>query len=522
MVHLKIDNIEIKVPQGTTVLEAAHSAGIVIPSMCYKRGHKNHPSCMVCLVKDNKTGGLTTSCSLVATNGMELSSNDPQVLDARKEALELLMSDHVGDCEAPCSLACPAKMNIPKMNRLIASGKFDESLAVVKEDIALPYVLGYICPAPCEKACRRKQVDEAVSVCLLKRSAAAEAKPEVTAAKAQNINANPQKVAIIGSGPAGLSAAYYLLTFGYSCVLFDKNDNAGGTLRYSIPDEALPKNVIESEVDILRQLGAEFTFNFSVTKDNFETAILNKFDAVVVATGSIGEDNWLSGIFETTKNGITAENGTLSTSKPGIFACGSVIRTHKMAVSSVAQGKTAATSVHCYLQGKPLEKPVRKFNSHFTKLNPSEIEEYLKESVTNNRNTPTEGYLKGFTAVEAMKEAVRCMHCDCRKLDNCKLRDFSDEYKIDRKKYHIGDRKPITKHYQHEDVIYEPEKCIKCGLCVDITLESNEIAGLAFVGRGFDVRIDASLDATLKEGLTHTTRECVESCPTGALAWKSK
>jgi ferredoxin len=504
--------------------------------MCYKEGYQNHPSCMVCLVKDIKTGNLTTSCSLVAVDGMELSSNDPQVIEARKEALELLMSDHVGDCEAPCSLACPAKMNIPQMNRLIAANKFEESLQVVKKDIALPYVLGYICPAPCEKACRRKQVDDAVSICMLKRFVAAEYKTTISPRYKKNELNSTQypsplpnwggagggvNVAIIGCGPAGLASAYYLLNYGYSCVLFDKNDNAGGTMRYSISDEELPKSAIDSEVDILRQLGAKFKFNYTVTKDNFETDILKKFDAVVIATGSLASDNWFVDLFETSKNGIAAEDGTLSTSKPGVFACGSVIRTHKMAVSSVAQGKAAAVSAHCYLQGKPFEKHVRKFNSHFTRLNPSEIDEYLKESVVDNRHKPNDGHLKGFTAIEAVKEAMRCMHCDCRKLDNCKLRDFSDQYKIDRKKYLIGDRKMMTKHYQHEDVVYEPEKCIKCGLCIDITLKSKELTGLTFVGRGFDVRMEASLDGTLKEGLTHTAQECVDACPTGALAWKT-
>src|SRR5512145_2060143 len=172
MVRLKIDQKEIMVAEGTTVLEAARQAGITIPSMCHVKGYGNHPSCMVCMVKDNKNGSLIPSCSLRATEGMDISSDDPEVLKARKQSLELLFSDHVGDCEAPCSLACPAGMNIPLMNRLIAEGRFTEALRVVKEDIALPYILGYICPAPCEKACRRKQIDTAVSVCLIKRSAA--------------------------------------------------------------------------------------------------------------------------------------------------------------------------------------------------------------------------------------------------------------------------------------------------------------------------------------------------------------
>jgi NADPH-dependent glutamate synthase beta subunit-like oxidoreductase/ferredoxin len=516
MIHLKIDNTEISVPEGTTVLDAAKSIGIEIPSMCYRKGFDNHPSCMVCLVKDKKTGNLVSSCALKVTDGMEIISADDEVREARKEALELLMSDHVGDCEAPCSITCPAGMNIPQMNRLIASGKFEEALNVVKEEIALPYVLGYICPAPCEKACRRKQVDESVSVCILKRFTAQhnyvpESKPQ---------NQSSGKVAIIGAGPAGLAGAYYLQKMGYACVVFDKQENAGGNLRYAIPDKDLPKHALDAEVEIIRQLGAEFRFNIQVTADNFETEIRQKFDAVIIATGDIAISNHLTALFENSKVGISADEGTFVTSLPGVFACGSAIRAQKMAVRAVAQGKATAISVDLYLKGKELRKPVKMFNSRFDKLTPAEYAEYLKESIPDNRLTPDRGMMEGFSKEEAMKEASRCLHCDCRKLDNCKLRTYADAYTIDRKKYVLGDRKVISKHFQHDTVVYEPEKCIKCGLCVDITLQNNELTGLSYVGRGFDVRIDVPFSQSLKEALINTAEKCVEACPTGALSSK--
>jgi NADPH-dependent glutamate synthase beta subunit-like oxidoreductase/ferredoxin len=426
------------------------------------------------------------------------------------------MSDHVGDCEAPCSITCPAGMNIPQMNRLIASGKFEEALNAVKEEIALPYVLGYICPAPCEKACRRKQVDESVSICILKRFTAQHNHvPEP-------ISQHPSsgKVAIIGAGPAGLAGAYYLQKMGYACVVFDKNENAGGNLRYAIPDKDLPKHSLDAEVEIIRQLGAEFRYNSMISADNFETEVRQKFDAVIVATGDIAISNQLTALFEGSKVGIAAEEGTFATSLTGVFACGSAIRSQKMAVRAVAQGKAAATSVDLYLKGKELQKPVKMFNSRFDKLTPAEYEEYLKESIPDNRVTPGKGMMEGFSAQEAMKEAARCLHCDCRKLDNCKLRTYADAYTIDRKKYVLGDRKVISKHFQHDTVVYEPEKCIKCGLCVDITLQNNELTGLSYVGRGFDVRIDVPFSQSLKEALINTAEKCVEACPTGALSSK--
>ena len=120
MIKIWIDQTEIEVPEGTSILLAAKMAGVNIPSMCFEDGHKNHPSCMVCLVKDNGTGKLLPSCAHPAMDGMEILSDIDEVRDARQQALELLLSDHVGDCEAPCRRACPAFMNIPLMNRLIA------------------------------------------------------------------------------------------------------------------------------------------------------------------------------------------------------------------------------------------------------------------------------------------------------------------------------------------------------------------------------------------------------------------
>jgi len=521
MIRLKIDNIEIETTEGTTLMEAARKAGITIPSMCYMKGYENRPSCMVCLVKDTKSGAFMPSCAMLAANGMEISSTDKDVLDARKVALELLLSDHVGDCEAPCSLACPAGMNIPLMNRLIGEGSFTEALNTVKEEIALPYILGYICPAPCEKACRRKQVDSPVSICLLKRVTAVlgtDEKSEAAERKIEQSANGTGKVAIIGSGPAGLAAAYYLQLHGHSCTLFDKSAEAGGTLRFAIPEEELPKGVIDHEAEIIRSLGAIFRFNSLVDEDFFNSEIKGHFDAVIIATGDVASENHLKNILPVSGSGIQVNDKDMSTSVPGIFVCGSAIRAHKMAVRSVAQGKTAADSVHNYLEKKQYEKPEKVFNSRFDKLMPVEYEEYLKESTPLARVTPVAGLSGGFSADEAMAEALRCLHCDCRKQDNCKLRIYANEYKIDRKRYLVGERKPMTKQIQHEVIVYEPEKCIKCGLCIEISESEGEKFGLSFEGRGFDVIINSPLGVTFSESLTKAAVKCAEGCPTGALS----
>jgi NADPH-dependent glutamate synthase beta subunit-like oxidoreductase/ferredoxin len=514
-ITLKIDNQDITVPSGTSVLDAAKTLGIHIPSMCYRNGFTNHPSCMVCLVKNKKTGALVSSCALKVTEGMEIITSDDEVNDARKEALELLLSDHVGDCEAPCSITCPAGMNIPEMNRLIGAGKFIEALNVVHREIALPYVLGYICPAPCEKACRRKQIDDAVSICMLKRFTA-DSLPQVSLPSFKDEKAS---VAIVGTGPAGLASAFYLLQNGCRCVLFDKNEKAGGALRYQIPDDQLPKEALDAEIDLLTKMGAEFRLNSPVSIDIFDE-IRRTFKAVIVATGDIIVSQGLMPVFESTKGGISVSEDSLLTSISGVFAAGSVIRNQKMAVRAVAQGKSAALSVLDFLSGKEPAKTDKMFNSRFDKLTVVEYNEYLKDAITDKRHVPHNGFLQGFSEEEAIKEAKRCLHCDCRKMDNCKLRTYAHAYKADRRKYLLGVRKNVTRQVQHDFVVYESEKCIKCGLCISITLKNNELTGLAYTGRGFDVRIDVPFNRTIKEALQQSARECVEACPTGALAMK--
>lgn len=519
MIHLKINNQEISVPAGTSVLNAAQSIGVDIPTMCYLQGNSNHPSCMVCIVKDVRSGTLFPSCAMPVEHEMDIITNDDDVRNARKDALELLLSDHVGDCEAPCRTACPAFMDIPQMNRLIAQGKHLDALRVVKEEIALPFILGHICSAPCEKVCRRKQVDSPVSICLLKRFTAFNDSKNQLAFLPEKSQTTNKRIAIIGAGSSGLACAFYLLKLGHNCVIFDSNSEAGGTL-LQVSENELPKAVLRVEVDLIKAYGAEFRLNTTITPELINNEIKNSFNAIVFATGDIIKSNLNDFGYNVSKTGLVADLDTYAIDGTGLFACGSVLHPLKMAVKAVAQGKEAAFSVNKFLGGMPVSNRYDRFNSKFGLLQPSEIDEYLKESIADNVITPKGGRLLGFTAEEAILEAKRCMHCDCRKPDTCKLRLYADEYKIDRKKYSMGERKTLKKHFQHETVVYEPEKCIRCGLCIEITSKNKELTGLTYIGRGFDVRVDIPFNRELSQALTQTAKDCVDACPTGAISLK--
>lgn len=167
MPELTIDGKKINVKHGSTILDAAHELGIEIPALCFNNKYQASTSCLVCIVKVNNR--LVPSCATKIEDGMIVESETEEIHEARRTALELLLSDHVGDCIAPCQLACPAGMNIPLMIRQIHSSKMQDAINTIKKDIALPAILGRICPAPCESTCRRGNFDEPVSICLLKR-----------------------------------------------------------------------------------------------------------------------------------------------------------------------------------------------------------------------------------------------------------------------------------------------------------------------------------------------------------------
>ena len=174
---------------------------------------------------------------------------------------------------APCKTACPAHVSVQGYLKLAAQGKYQEALALIKKDNPFPAVCGRICNKRCEDACTRGSVDEAVSIDAVKKFLAeqdlkAETRyiPPVVIASNQKDHWD-QKIAIIGGGPAGLSAAYYLATKGYKPTVFEKSEKPGGMMTYGIPSFKLEKDVIAAEIDVLRELGVEFRCGVEVGKD---------------------------------------------------------------------------------------------------------------------------------------------------------------------------------------------------------------------------------------------------------------
>jgi formate dehydrogenase major subunit len=314
MVTLTIDDRTCTVAEGTTILDAARRLGIRIPTLCHVDGFPASASCFLCAVQVGGKEALTPSCAVPVSDGMVVLTGTEEVRASRKMVLELLLSDHVGDCVGPCSIGCPARFDIPGFLTELSAGEFRRGAEMASDFLTLPRALGRICPRLCEQRCHQSDAGDAVSIASLHRYAADRdaalpaSGPDVTRGVEGGASARPhpsdagpatssryvprkdratgKRAAIVGAGPAGLTAAYHLLRRGHAVALFDAHDVPGGMLRHGIPAFRLPHDVLADEVEIIRQLGAEFRMRQRLGADLTLETLRSEFDAVFLAIGA--------------------------------------------------------------------------------------------------------------------------------------------------------------------------------------------------------------------------------------------
>jgi NADH-quinone oxidoreductase subunit F len=184
---------------------------------------------------------------------------------------------------APCRHACPAGIDVPRYIRLIGQGKPAESLAVIREKIPFPSVCGHVCFHPCETKCRRGQLDEPIAIRALKRFAA-ERDNGLWKQAAKVAPATGKRVAIVGSGPAGMTAAYYLAKLGHSVTVFEELPQLGGMMRVGIPDYRLPQEVLDEEIEVIKSVGVETKTNSRI--DSVDELFQQGYNAVFLGIGA--------------------------------------------------------------------------------------------------------------------------------------------------------------------------------------------------------------------------------------------
>lgn len=287
-IKITINGKQYKAERGQSILNVADQNNINIPTLCHDPRLEPFSSCYLCVVEIDSMKGLQPACSTKVTDGMKIETDNAKIRDSRKSALDLLVSDHYASCMAPCKATCPAGVDVQGYIALIEKGMYSAAVKLIKEVNPLPAICGRVCVRPCEVACNRNFMGEGapVGIDYMKRFASdydlysdVHYKPEVA-------DSTGKKVAVIGAGPGGLSAAYFLQQKGHQVDIFEANNHAGGWLRYGIPEYRLPNDLLDKEIETVTELGSNIFLNKNLGDNLSYEEIENNYDATILTIGS--------------------------------------------------------------------------------------------------------------------------------------------------------------------------------------------------------------------------------------------
>lgn len=284
---ITVNGREIEANPGTTLLETLIAENIHVPHLCYDpRLSDPNANCGLCVVELVDRNRVLRACKTPVRDGMNIRTNTPELTNYRRTRIEELLSDHNADCLPPCQQTCPAGIDIQAYLRQVANGNIEAALRIIKDRNPFPVACGRVCPHPCEAACRRNLVDSPVGINYVKRLVAdcdqSNDKPFIPTCK----DASGKKIAIVGGGPSGLSAAYYSAINGHNVTVFEHQQKAGGMLRYGIPDYRLPQDKLDREIECITELGVKIITGRSLGSHLRLEHLQKDFDAVYLAVGS--------------------------------------------------------------------------------------------------------------------------------------------------------------------------------------------------------------------------------------------
>jgi hypothetical protein len=394
MITIKINGMPVEAPEQARLIDVIRNEGIDVPSLCYEPGMDHYTSCMVCMVRDNNSGRFIPSCSAMVSEGMDIDASGTSVLEMRAEAVRLLLVEHRAECEAPCRLVCPHKLDIPLMNRLLAAGDITGATSLAFSTLVDPVAVCTACKGYCDKACRRKKIDTNIAI-------------------KNTVIFLGTRYLVTGAGNNVKGAGYKVQGAGYKV-------QGAGLL-------GNPEPVTSNQQPV------------TITPHSLDEAGFGKLSQQADAGRRMADAG-----FNSTLGAVTGE----------------------------------------------------------------EFREWLKEA-----RADAKAYTNPSTEAEASEEASRCLHCDCRAANDCRLRDAAAV---------LGVRNPRGKHTAHpiakkinpvSGLIFEHAKCIKCGLCVRLGATLTGQPSLCFTEPLYHNFVDI---------LNEAAPRFAAICPTGALALKEK
>ncbi len=287
-IKITVNGKEAMASKGETIFEVASRSGVEIPTLCHDPRLTPYSSCFICVVEVEGMRGLQPSCSTPVEEGMVVYTENKRIATARKTAVDLLVSNHYADCLGPCKQTCPAGVDVQGYVSLIEKGLYRDAISLIKEANPLPAICGRVCVRPCEVACRRNLLDEGagVGVDYMKRFVADADLDSVDRFMPEKEPPTGKSVAVVGGGPGGLSAAYWLQQKGHQCDVYEAAPKPGGWLRYGIPEYRLPNDVLEREIDGITGLGVNIICDSRIGDNVSFSGIFDKYDAIILAPGS--------------------------------------------------------------------------------------------------------------------------------------------------------------------------------------------------------------------------------------------
>ncbi len=298
-IRVLINGEEILATPGKTILEVVQENELDdIPTLCHSPELEPYGSCFVCVVEVKGRRNLVPSCATRIAPDMEIETKNKRIMASRKTALELLLSNHYADCVSPCTEGCPAGVDVQGYIALSAMGQYQKAVDLIRKRNPLPAICGRVCVRKCEDECRRTDIDAPVAINNIKRFLTDS--PKAYATEPERNPDTGKTVGIVGSGPAGLTAAWFLGKSGIKPVIYESKDRTGGMLRYGIPEYRLPDEILDMEVEYICRAGAEIKCGVRVGKDITFDELREKHDAIFVSPGAwTGKPMRVEGEFDT-------------------------------------------------------------------------------------------------------------------------------------------------------------------------------------------------------------------------------